>query len=104
LTRERFAALTGIGTASLARWETGELIQSAGYDKYLRLLAFAGNLERLRHWATEGGSVTISSIVRIESHRKAGPFKALIAAGRLEERSNAASSFSLRLISGERIH
>ena len=38
LTRERFAALTGIGTASLARWETGELIQSAGYDKYLRLL------------------------------------------------------------------
>ena len=38
LTRKQFADITLIGEASLARWETGGLIQSAALDKYLRLL------------------------------------------------------------------
>lgn len=38
LSREDFSAITGISTASLARWETGALIQSPAYDRYLRLL------------------------------------------------------------------
>jgi DNA-binding transcriptional regulator YiaG len=33
-----FANLTGIGEASLSRWETGASIQSKAYDNYLRLL------------------------------------------------------------------
>jgi len=46
-TREAFAAATGIGIASLARWESGALIQSPAYDRYLRLLAYLDVRERL---------------------------------------------------------
>lgn len=38
LSRAEFAKLTRIGEASIARWESGNKIQSPGYDQYLRLL------------------------------------------------------------------
>ncbi|MGE5110730.1 MAG: type II TA system antitoxin MqsA family protein [Acidobacteriaceae bacterium] len=46
--RAQFAELSGIGTASLARWESGALIQNIANDRYLYLLSFRDNLERLR--------------------------------------------------------
>lgn len=49
LTRAQFAQLTQIGEASLARWETGELIQNAAYDNYLYLLKFRTNIDLLRN-------------------------------------------------------
>lgn len=48
LSRRDFGSLTLIGEASLARWESGEIIQNAGYDQYLYLLKFSENLQRLR--------------------------------------------------------
>ena len=39
MSRSRFAQLTGLGEASLNRWENGLNIQSLAYDRYLRLLA-----------------------------------------------------------------
>jgi DNA-binding transcriptional regulator YiaG len=48
LSRREFGSLTRIGEASLARWETGEIIQNAGYDQFLYLLKFQENLHRLR--------------------------------------------------------
>jgi putative zinc finger/helix-turn-helix YgiT family protein len=48
LTQEALAALTGIGVASLGRWERGAGIQNEGYDALLYLLTFAENVERLR--------------------------------------------------------
>jgi putative zinc finger/helix-turn-helix YgiT family protein len=48
LSRKNFAALSGIGEASLARWESGELIQSESNDNLLRLLAFQDNVQALR--------------------------------------------------------
>jgi DNA-binding transcriptional regulator YiaG len=39
LNRAQFAHLTKIGTASLARWESGTQIQNAAMDQYLRLLS-----------------------------------------------------------------
>jgi putative zinc finger/helix-turn-helix YgiT family protein len=39
LTQARFAALTGIGEATVSRWERGRLVQSKALDRYLRLLA-----------------------------------------------------------------
>jgi putative zinc finger/helix-turn-helix YgiT family protein len=36
---EKFAELTGLGVASLRRWESGSLIQTMANDSYLRLLA-----------------------------------------------------------------
>lgn len=50
LSRSALAKLTGIGEASLSRWESGIKIQTLGYDRYLRLLRHRGIaplLERL---------------------------------------------------------
>jgi len=49
LSRTAFAALTRLGSASLARWETGQLIQNAANDSLLFLMKFPENLERLKH-------------------------------------------------------
>ena len=48
LSRAAFAELTGLGAASLGRWETGALIQSLANDRYLRLLAAPGGLDALK--------------------------------------------------------
>jgi putative zinc finger/helix-turn-helix YgiT family protein len=48
LTQEEFAGLTGLGVASLGRWERGAGIQNEGYDALLHLLSFSDNAERLR--------------------------------------------------------
>ena len=37
-TQEEFARLTGIGTATLSRWERGRLLQNRAMDNYLRLV------------------------------------------------------------------
>jgi putative zinc finger/helix-turn-helix YgiT family protein len=37
-TQEEFAELTGIGVATLSRWEKGRLIQTRAHDNYLRIL------------------------------------------------------------------
>lgn len=58
LTRAEFAARTGIGVASLARWETGQLIQGAALDSFLYLLQFEPNLERLNDRPTEPQEMT----------------------------------------------
>ena len=47
MTRAAFAAVTGLGEASLGRWETGAGIQSHANDRYLRLLAQQGGIARL---------------------------------------------------------
>lgn len=47
MTRAAFAEKTRIGEASLARWETGQIIQNAANDNYLYLLCFADNMDRL---------------------------------------------------------
>jgi DNA-binding transcriptional regulator YiaG len=48
LTRAEFAALTRFGEASLARWETGSILQNAANDQFLYLLHFSPNIQRLR--------------------------------------------------------
>jgi putative zinc finger/helix-turn-helix YgiT family protein len=44
-----FAELTGIGVATLSRWEQGRLIQTRALDRYLRLLQWEENVQRLRN-------------------------------------------------------
>lgn len=48
MTRAEFADITRFGEASLARWETGQLIQNAANDQLLYLLSFESNVERLQ--------------------------------------------------------
>lgn len=47
MTRAEFAAMTGLGEATLGRWETGVGIQSYANDRYLRLLAQTDGMSRL---------------------------------------------------------
>ena len=48
MTRARFAQVTGIGKASLNRWENGLNIQTHANDRYLRLLARPGMMRQLQ--------------------------------------------------------
>ena len=52
MTRKDFALVTGLGTASLNRWENGLSIQTHGYDRYLRLLALPEIVLRLQRMLT----------------------------------------------------
>ena len=47
MTRTAFAEATGLGEASLNRWENGLSVQSHANDSYLRLLARPGTMTRL---------------------------------------------------------
>lgn len=46
--RADLSRLTGLGEATIARWERGELIQNAGNDSLLWLLRYQENVGRLR--------------------------------------------------------
>ena len=48
MSRARFSAVTGLGEATLNRWEKAILIQNTANDRYLRLLALPANIRRLR--------------------------------------------------------
>lgn len=48
MSQKEFSHETGIGEASLSRWERGYLIQDEAMDNFLYLLSRPGNLEILR--------------------------------------------------------
>lgn len=50
MSREAFAGLTGIGSASLARWEAGSLIQNKSHDNLIRFCAYQDNINRAKSW------------------------------------------------------
>lgn len=47
LSRPEFSKLTGIGEASLGRWERGAGVQSLAYDRYLRLIDTTDGISKL---------------------------------------------------------
>ncbi len=53
MSRAAFSKVTGLGEATLNRWENGILIQSAANDRYLRLLAAGSNMHRLKRLGSE---------------------------------------------------
>lgn len=55
VSQEEFSEISRIGIASLARWETGAVIQNPGYDEYLRLLGIPEIFERVKR-RREGAS------------------------------------------------
>lgn len=48
LSRAQFSRISKLGEATLARWERGSLIQNSAHDRFLYLLSFPENLDRLR--------------------------------------------------------
>ena len=57
MTRARFAQMTGLGEASLNRWENGLTIQTHANDRYLRLLADPEIMRRLEEFMAPEPSV-----------------------------------------------
>ena len=53
MSRAAFSKVTGLGEATLNRWENGILIQNAANDRYLRLLAASNNLHMLERLGLE---------------------------------------------------
>ncbi len=53
MSRAAFARVTGLGEATLNRWENGILIQNTANDRYLRLVAAGNNIQMLQHLRTE---------------------------------------------------
>lgn len=47
MSRAKFAQATGLGEATLNRWENGVLVQNLANDRYLRLLAVPGVMRQL---------------------------------------------------------
>jgi len=66
LSRADFAQITHLGTATLARWERGELIQNAAYNEFLTLLKVPANLRRLRNRIKAGTSATGNVNVKVK--------------------------------------
>jgi putative zinc finger/helix-turn-helix YgiT family protein len=98
LSRIEFAELTGIGIASLQRWETGSQIQSKSNDKLIRLMREPENISLLKD---ERGQSAVAA-----SHGRPGvstgghrTFRRLSTFSRLKNRASlevAASLWSLR--------
>lgn len=80
MTRAAFAAVTGLGEASLGRWETGAGIQSHANDRYLRLLARPGGISRLSSVLR-----TMEEAERARSAGKAGPRRSRFLSLRVNE-------------------
>ncbi len=57
LTQSKLSEITGIGIASINRWEKGSLVQSPAMDGYLYLLGEPGNLDILLRRKLEGVNV-----------------------------------------------
>jgi putative zinc finger/helix-turn-helix YgiT family protein len=76
--------ITGLGEASIARWERGELIQNAGNDSLLWLLRYQVNVDHLRMRANtedspsnhiEGWSRRLGDRKAVEQQKQGDSFK-----------------------------
>jgi putative zinc finger/helix-turn-helix YgiT family protein len=60
LSQAQFADLTGLGGATLSRWERGVNVQNEAYDNYLYLLGFEKNIEKIQKRKSVEGSKRVS--------------------------------------------
>ncbi len=58
MTQAEFAEATGLGVATLVRWENGSMNHTRAYDRYVRLLADPWVMTRLRRLAQPSRSLT----------------------------------------------
>ena len=80
MSRAEFSRVTGLGEATLNRWENAILIQNTGNDRYLRLLMSPGNLQQLQRledsrvlspdWGTSKFRVLSGDVLRRHQERQ----------------------------------
>lgn len=85
LSRVEFSRITGLGEATIGRWERGELIQNTANDRLLFLLTFPENLLRLRERLDRKRNEPVASSSAIPQRR----FRALCVTADVEERAQA---------------
>ncbi len=61
MSRAAFAQVTGLGEATLNRWENGIMIQTLANDRYLRLLASPATMQRLKSFGSAEQSSSSAS-------------------------------------------
>jgi len=61
LTQSDFSNITGLGEASLSRWERGIVIQNKAYDNYMYLLGLEANLQSIRQRAESSKATKLPS-------------------------------------------
>ncbi|MEX0740576.1 MAG: type II TA system antitoxin MqsA family protein [Pseudohongiella sp.] len=81
MTIRELSAVTGIGSASLSRWENGSGIQNRAYDNLLRLVRDPANLQFL----------SSSRSLEVPSHEQAPNFRSLKVTASVMDRANAFS-------------
>jgi len=54
LSQAELARISKVGEASINRWENGLVIQNPAMDRYLRLISFPENLDRIRYGLAHG--------------------------------------------------
>lgn len=64
MSKAEFSRQTGIGEASLSRWERGSVIQNVAMDKFLYLLSLTGNLEALKNRTSASKRLKSESVFR----------------------------------------
>lgn len=65
MSRSAFARVTGLGEATIGRWEAGSVIQNRANDRYLRLLDRPETIEQLKSIIEESSQRSVTSIGRI---------------------------------------
>jgi DNA-binding transcriptional regulator YiaG len=95
LSRQRFAELTRLGIATLARWESGELIQNAALDAYLRLVARPENFALIESGELADGSCT--SVRALSEQFVAARFPTLAQRGDVSLEIRRACTFRLAI-------
>jgi len=88
--RASWADLTGLGEASQARWESGQIIQNVANDRFLYLLMFPDNVERLRERLKKAADIKPKNVARIVDNDPRFPYLTDIEVARRE-----AAGFSL---------
>ena len=58
MTQAEFADVTGLGTATLVRWENGSMNHTRAYDRYIRLLESPEVMRQLRRLVQPSEPVT----------------------------------------------
>lgn len=70
MSREELADISGLGVASLARWESGANIQNKANDNYLFLLSFTENRQRILSRGLEFAVTKSTKVVSLDARRK----------------------------------
>jgi DNA-binding transcriptional regulator YiaG len=77
LSRAKFAAISRIGMATLARWESGETLQNPAMDVYVRLLSHRHVFDLVASGAIFEKAVEATKAVRVVSGERFPAFSKL---------------------------